>query len=174
MFFSSCKEEPKDLLTEMYNPETVPMINSDSVIMHISDSGIMRYKLVTKTWQFFEQAKDPHWYFPDGFYVEQFDSLFHIEVSVKSDTAWRFTRRNVWRLKGHVFIKNIRNETFSSDELFWDEKDKRIYTNKYIEIDQPGKLMLKGMGLESNQSLTEYKILRPFDSEITVEENTMQ
>jgi LPS export ABC transporter protein LptC len=168
LLFISCGETKKDYVTGVFDPETVPSINSDSVAMLVSDSGLIRYKLVAQSWQFFDEAKEPHWYFPKGFYVEQFDSLFHVEVSVKSDTAWRYTRKSLWKLKGHVFVKNIRNETFASEELYWDEKSQKIYTDKYIEIQQPDKLMLKGMGMESNQSLTSYRIKKPINSNIYI------
>ena len=167
---SACKQEKEDLLTTVFNPETVPMIDSDSVTTLISDSGVIRYKLVANKWQFFEKVKDPYWYFPDGFYVEQFDSLFHVEVSVKADTAWRYTSRQMWKLKGNVFIKNIVNETFASDELFWDEKSRKIYTEKYIEINRPEKILLRGLGLEAEQSLRSYRILKPFDTDLYFEE----
>lgn len=165
MLFSSCKQEKKEVATIVYDPETVPTINEDSVTTLISDSGIIRYKLVAKTWQIFEQSKDPCWFFPDGFYVEQFDSLLHVEASVKSDTAWRYTKRNIWRLKGNVFIRNIRNETFSSQELFWDEKNQKVYSNVYIEINRPERLLLKGMGFEANQNFTQYVIKKPVNSD---------
>lgn len=172
--FSSCKEEKKHLISGVYNPELIPRINSDSVNMLVSDSGIIRYRLVAASWQFFEQTKDPHWYFPKGFYVEQFDSLFHVQVSIKADTAWRYTKQNLWKLKGHVFVKNIKDETFASNELFWDEKEQRIYSAAYIEIKQPDKLMIKGMGFNANQTLTSWQILKPFDSEIYIKDNSLQ
>lgn len=166
ILFSGCKEEKQEVATVPYDPEVIPMIDSDSVTMLVSDSGVIRYKLVAKTWQFFEQAKDPHWYFPKGFYVEQFDSLFHIEVSIKSDTAWHYTKRDLWKLKGHIFVKNIKNETFSTEELYWDMKTKKIYSDAYIEIRQPDQLLLRGMGMEYNQSFTEGRILKPFNTEM--------
>ncbi|NDW10661.1 LPS export ABC transporter periplasmic protein LptC [Dysgonomonas sp. 520] len=168
---SGCKKEKEDLATLIFDSETVPMIDSDSVTTLISDSGLIRYKLVTKTWQFFEKSKDPHWYFPDGFYVEQFDSLFHIEVSIKSDTAWRYTNKQIWKLKGNVFIKNIIDETFSSEELFWDEKKEKIYSDKYIKIVRPNKGLVQGLGFESNQSMTSWRIIKPFDTDLYFDEN---
>ncbi|MBD8389044.1 LPS export ABC transporter periplasmic protein LptC [Dysgonomonas sp. BGC7] len=156
--FASCGQETKSSVNLKFDPETVPTINTDSVTMLISDSGMIRYKVITKTWEIFDQAKDPYSYFPDKVYLEQFDTSFHVVVTVKADTAWNFSRRKLWRLKGNVFVRNILNETFSSDELYWDQQKEKIYSDKFVEINRPEKGMLRGKGgFEANQQMTEYE-----------------
>lgn len=171
IFLSSCGSDNKEYVNAPLNNETMPSMRDDSVTMLISDSGLIKYKVITKTWDFFENAKDPHWYFPEGIYVEQFDTTFHKQTSLKADSAWNFTLRKLWRLKGNVFIENIQNETFSTDELFWDEKQQKFYSDKYIEIKRPEKLMLKGIGFESNMNMTQYRIFKPHDTDIYFEDN---
>ena len=41
--------------------------------------------------------------------------------------------------------------------LFWDEKKGKVYSDKFIQIEQEDKV-IKGYGFESNQDLTEYEI----------------
>lgn len=170
-FLSSCSGDKKEYINAPLDSETMPSMRDDSVTMLISDSGLIKYKLITKVWSFFENSKDPHWHFPEGIYLEQFDSTFHKQTSLKADTAWNFTLRKLWRLKGNVFIENSLDETFSTDELFWDEREQKFYSDKYIEIKRPEKLMLKGFGFQSNMSMTQYKIFRPHDTNIYFEEN---
>lgn len=170
-FLISCNNDKKEYVNAPLDNETMPSMRDDSVTMLISDSGLIKYKVITKSWKFFENAKDPHWYFPEGIYVEQFDTTFHKQTSLKADTAWNFTLRKLWRLKGHVFIENIQDETFSTDELFWDEKQQKFYSDKYIEIKRPEKLMLKGIGFESNMNMTQYRIFKPHDTNIYFEDN---
>ena len=169
-FLISCGSDKKEYVNAPLDNETMPSMRDDSVTMLISDSGLIKYKLITKDWEFFENAKDPHWYFPEGIYVEQFDTSFQKQTSLKADTAWNFTLRKLWRLKGNVFIENIQGETFSTDELFWDEKEQKFYSDKYIEIKRPEKLMLKGIGFESNLNMTQYRIFRPHDTDIYFED----
>ncbi|QIK61030.1 LPS export ABC transporter periplasmic protein LptC [Dysgonomonas sp. HDW5A] len=166
----SCGSDKKEYVNAPLDNETMPSMRDDSVTMLISDSGLIKYKLITKDWEFFENAKDPHWYFPEGIYVEQFDTSFQKQTSLIADTAWNFTLRKLWRLKGNVFIENIQGETFSTDELFWDEKEQKFYSDKYIEIKRPEKLMLKGIGFESNLNMTQYRIFRPHDTDIYFED----
>ena len=170
-FLISCGNDKKEYVNAPLDNETMPSMRDDSVTMLISDSGLIKYKLITKDWEFFENAKDPHWYFPEGIYLEQFDTSFQKQVTIKADTAWHFTLRKLWKLKGNVFIENIQDETFSTDELFWDEKEQKVYSDKYIEINRPEKLMLKGIGFESNLNMTQYRIFRPHDTDIYFDDN---
>ncbi|SHF40422.1 LPS export ABC transporter periplasmic protein LptC [Dysgonomonas macrotermitis] len=171
-FVTSCGNEKQELVDQPLDRETMPAIHDDSVTMFISDSGIIRYKVLTKDWQIFDTSKDPHWYFPKGLYVERFDSTYQTLATLKADTAWNFTQRRLWRLKGHVFIRNTKDETFSTEELFWDERLQKVYSDKYIEINRPEKLMLKGIGFESNMSMTQYRIFKPHDTNVFVNETS--
>lgn len=161
-FFISCGDKNDHLVAIQYDPEFVPSMITDTVTTLISDSGVTRYKLVADVWQVFDKAKDPYWYFPEGIYLERFDSVFNIEATVIADTAWNYTSKKLWKLKGNVHVENMIGEHFDSDELFWDQQNEKVYSDKYIEIKR-GETELKGYGFESNQSMTEYRIFRPHD-----------
>jgi len=171
VFFTACGGEKKDFVDTAYNKDSIPSMVTDSVTELISDSGLIRYKMVTSKWLVFDNARDPYWFFPQKIYIEQFDTLFQIQATLEADTAWNYTQRKLWKLKGNVFIRNRQNETFESQELFWNEKTGRVYSDKYIEINKPGELLLRGRGFDSNQQMTEYRIFRPFSSEIFVKES---
>ncbi|MBK5722929.1 LPS export ABC transporter periplasmic protein LptC [Dysgonomonas sp. Marseille-P4677] len=157
-FFASCKDETKSSVNFTYDKETVPTMSTDSMNALISDSGVISYRLVAKTCDVFDQAKDPYWLYPQGIYFEKFDSVFNVVFTVKADTAWNFTARKLWKLKGHVFVKNIVGETFTSDELFWNHQQQKIYSDKFVKIDRPDKGILQGKGgFVANQQMTEYE-----------------
>ncbi|WP_418895423.1 LPS export ABC transporter periplasmic protein LptC [Limibacterium fermenti] len=170
IWVTSCKKKDENLMAFEYDPEQVPSMTTDTVTTLISDSGVTRYKVIAAVWQVFDKAKEPYWFFPEGIYLEQFDSTFNIEATVKADTAWNYTSQNLWRLKGNVHVENIKGERFDSDELFWDQRKERVYSDKYIEITQ-GLRKVKAYGFESNQEMTEYRIFRPFDGIIPVQED---
>lgn len=171
-FLSACSNKDKDAVDFVYDPEVIPDMSTDSVTMLVSDSGLIRYKMIGKTWLAFDQAKDPHSLFPDGFYLEQYDSLFNIVMKVKADSVWYYTSRKFCRLYGNVFIENQLGETFASEELFWDQREKKIYSNKHVVINRPEKSVLRVLaGFESNEQMTAYRFLKARDSEFYVKEN---
>ena len=169
-FYTACGNTEAETIDLQFDPETMPSMNTDSVTTLISDSGITRYKLVADNWQVFDKAAEPFWYFPEGIYLERFDSLFQVEAKILADSAWNYTEKRLWRLKGNVDIRNMEGEKFLSDELFWDQKEQKVYSDKYIEIKR-GDTELKGYGFESNQAMTEYRIFRPHDGKIPFKED---
>lgn len=156
----SCQKEKQEYVNKKYNPEFIPTIDTDSVTMKISDSGRVKYKVVTKRMQTFDKAKDPHWFFPKGLYLEQYDSAYHVSSTVQADTVWNFTKRNLWKLKGNVVIKNSKGAVFKTQELYWDQTLKKIYTDKFIHIVTPDR-DLKGYGMDASQDLSQYQIRKP-------------
>lgn len=168
----SCNKKEEDSVAIEFDPEVIPSMVTDSVVTLISDSGITRYKLVADTWHIFDKAKEPYWYFPEGLYLERFDENLDIEATIIADSAWNFTNKSLWRLKGNVEITNMDGDEFRSDELFWNQAEEKVYSDKYIEIKQKN-TELKGYGFESNQEMTVFEIFRPHDGKYPFEEKPL-
>ncbi len=158
----SCKDKNENLVAFKYDPEVIPTMVTESFTTLISDSGITRYKLIADKWMVFDKAKEPFQYFPSGIYLERFTPDFEIEAIVKADTAWYYTEKELWRLVSNVHVENMQGEEFESEELYWDGKNDRVYSDSFIQIKR-GDTRLKGYGFESNESMTNYRIFRPHD-----------
>ena len=120
---------------------------------------IMGVRPVLKMYSIFWKmhARAYYWAFEKGVYLEKFDTLFHIDASIKADTAYYYEKKKLWELKGNVQILSQRGDKFQTELLFWDEKKEKVYSDKYIQIEQEDKI-IRGYGFESNQDLTEYEI----------------
>ena len=105
----------------------------------------------------YDKKNPPYWAFEKGVYLEKFDSLFHIDASIKADTAYYYEKKKLWELRSNVHIRSQRGDKFDTDLLFWDEKQERVYSDKFIRIEQEDKI-ITGYGFESNQQMTEYQI----------------
>ncbi|WP_255412461.1 LPS export ABC transporter periplasmic protein LptC [Dysgonomonas sp. Marseille-P4361] len=152
---ASCKDNSKSVVDYEYDKETMPIINTDSVSTLISDSGIIKYKVLAKTWEMYDRAKDDYWYFPDGIYLEQFDTLFNIVVSVKADTAWNFSDKKLWKLTGNVFIENHQTkDTYSSPEFYWDQQKRMVYSDSVVTINSPEGGLINASKFSSDERLT--------------------
>ena len=156
-FTVSCSKETKDVVNATYDPEKSYTMKATQVNTLISDSGITRYRIEAAEWIVFGKAKEPYWYFPEGIYVEKFDTLFHSEASIKADTAYYFDKKGLWHLIGNVEVESLQGERVDTSELFWDQKKEKVYSEKYIRIQQEEQI-ITGVGFESNQNMTRYKI----------------
>lgn len=156
-FTVSCSKETKDVVNATYDPEKSYTMKATQVNTLISDSGITRYRIEAAEWIVFGKAKEPYWYFPEGIYVEKFDTLFNIEASLKADTAYNYEKKGLWKLIGNVRVENLEGKKFETSLLFWDQKEEKVYSDKYIRIQEEDKI-ITGVGFESNQNMTQYKI----------------
>ena len=157
VLFPGCSKSGKNLAAAVEERDSLSSMTSLGVTTLISDSGITRYKIITEEWCIFDKKDPPYWAFEKGVYLEKFDTLLHIDASIKADTAYYYDRNKLWELKGNVQIRSQRGDKFETSQMFWDEKNKTVYSDKYIKIEQEDKT-LTGYGFESNQELTEYVI----------------
>ena len=173
----ACSSEKKEIVDVAFDPEKTYTMKATEVNSLVSDSGLTRYRLNAKEWLVFDKAKDPYWYFPEGIYVEKFVALFQTEASIKADTAFYFSKRELWRLVGNVKVESLQGEKFDTSELFWNQKEGKVYSDKYIRIEQEDKI-ITGVGFESNQEMTQYKIFNSKGtfpvSESKASENTVE
>ena len=140
-----------------FDPENTYTLRTTDVSSLISDSGITRYRMNAKEWLVFGKAREPYSYFPQGVYVEKFDSLFNVEASVKADTAYYWDKKGLYKLIGHVSILSQEGKKLDTSILYFDQKEDQIYTDEYFELEEGDKI-ITGIGFKSNQNMTKYKI----------------
>ena len=155
----SCSKQKKETVVVRFDAETSYTMRATDVSSLVSDSGITRYRFKTKEWQIFSKAKEPFWKFPQGAYVEKFDSLFQTQASVVADTAYYWDSKGLWKLIGNVEVNNIEGDKFNSELLYWDQKNEKVYSDTLIRIEQEDKIIM-GVGFESNSDMTKYKIFK--------------
>ena len=139
------------------NRDSIPVMVTRDVSTYISDSGVVRYKIITEEWQVFDRLDPSRWSFEKGIYLEKFDNELTIEAVITADTAYYYDKQELWELRGNVHIENEQDEQFDTQHLFWDQKAKQVYSNQYIHIRQQ-KRIITGIGFTSNQDFTSYTI----------------
>lgn len=160
LFFPSCGGKNKKLAEAIDEKDSLPDMRSTGITSFVSDSGMIRYKIVTEEWLIFSKKNPPYWAFEKGLYLEKFDTLFRVDASIKADTAYYHEKKEIWELRGNVHIQNQTGDKFDTELLFWDQAKEKIYSDRFIRIEQEDKI-LTGYGFESNQQMTEYEIMNP-------------
>ncbi len=160
ILFSACSGNHKKLGAAITERDSLPIMDTRGVTTLISDSGITRYRINTEEWQIYDRKSPSYWAFQKGIYLEKFDSVFNVEASIKADTAYYYDKKKLWELLGHVVIKNLKGETFNTEQLYWDQNRQKVYSDRFIRIEQPDKI-ITGRGFESNQQMTIYTIRKP-------------
>ncbi len=158
---SACVHHDKKQVTDaVENRAAMPVLDARDVITLISDSGITRYRILADSWQIYDKATPPYWEFPAGIYLENFNQDLSIGAYLEADYAYYDESTQIWRLDGNVRSLNQVGEKFETPQLFWSQKDERIYSDSMITITRETSI-IQGIGFESNQEMTKYTIRKP-------------
>lgn len=161
LFLVACNNKKSELAVARENIDSMPSLYTRDVNTLISDSGVTRYRIEAPAWYMYENEdmESPYWYFPEGIYVEQFDTAYNAETLIKGDTAIYYKKEQIWRLDKNVHIENIEGRQFDTQQLYWNQKLRRIYSDSAIRI-TTGEEVIEGIGFESNEQITKYTIQR--------------
>lgn len=155
--FSACSGKKQPVTDAITNRDSVPVMTTREVSTYVSDSGVVRYKIVTDEWKVYDRLDPSRWTFEKGIYLEKFDNNLMVEATIIADTGYYYDQQELWELRGDVHIENLQDEQFDTQLLFWNQKTRKVYSDQYIRIRQQ-KRIITGIGFTSNQEFTDYTI----------------
>jgi len=123
----------------------------------ISDSGVIKYRIVTERWEVNTVRQPPRWEFMKGIFFEQFDEQFHVQAYIQADSAWYFDQQRLWKLRGRVSIRNVDGLIYKSEELYWDGTTHEFYSNVFSRLITPERTM-EGTYFRSDEAMTRYTV----------------
>lgn len=157
---SACADDKRETISLSADPESFPTMRTINVSTLISDSGYTRYHITTPLWLMFEEAKEPHWNFPDGMFIVQFDDSMQETGTFTADTATYYSAKKLWRFDRNVRMRNIDGDRFLTQQLFWDQNSRKVYSDSFIHIERADRI-IEGYGFISNETMTSYTIKNP-------------
>lgn len=176
LLFTACEEQKVHTAPAINDRDSVSMMTSYGVNTLISDSGVIKYKIVTERWDVNTIKQPPRWTFERGIFLEQFDQKFHVEGYITADTAWYYEQQKLWELRGRVHIRNVNGLIFDSEELFWDGQKHEFYSHKFSKVVTPERT-LQGTYFRSDEHMAHYEVTNSvgsFQSEDISGENNQQ
>ena len=155
--FMSCEEEIEHIAPAINPRDSVSMMVSYGVNTLISDSGVIKYRIVSEQWEVNQARQPSRWIFEKGLFLEQFDLGMHVQSYIQCDTAYYYDLKKLWELRGRVSILTKKGLRFNSEELFWDERSHEIYSNKFSHLVTADK-ELQGNRFRSDERMTKYSV----------------
>jgi LPS export ABC transporter protein LptC len=155
-FLTSCKEP----LPEISDQEAVDMVGKE-LLRHIkliyTDTGrlVLRVEAPLMVRQFVKgQNKDE---FPNGMKAV-FYSNGLVSNILTSRYAVRVPDEGKTYLSQDVVLDNPRGEKLETSELIWDERARRVHTDKFVRLSRKDEV-IHAYGFESDQNFTEGVLL---------------
>lgn len=154
---AACNNPKEHTAPAIYARDSVAMLTTYGVNTLISDSGVMKYRIIAERWEVNENVNPPRWIFNRGLFLEQFDEKFHIQAHIQSDTAFYFTEKKLWHLIGNVTVITTDGLTYDSQELYWDQNNHELYSTKFSHLVTPIREM-QGSYFRSDERMTHYLV----------------
>ncbi len=153
----ACEQPREHTAPAIHERDSVSMMTTYGVNTLISDSGVIKYRIVTERWDVNTIKVPSRWTFERGIFLEQFDEKFHIEGYIFADTAWYYDQLKLWELRGRVRIRNVNGLVFRSEELFWDGMKHEFYSHKFSRVVTPER-ELEGTYFRSDEHMRHYEV----------------
>ena len=123
----------------------------------ISDSGVIKYRIVAERWEVNTVRNPSRWIFEKGLFFEQFDEKFHVQSYIQCDTAYYYDQKRLWELRSRVSILTKDGLRFTSQQLFWDETNHELYSHVHSKLVTPERT-LEGSYFRSDERMTKYYV----------------
>lgn len=157
VFFVSCQEQKEHTASAIHDRDSVSMMTSYGVNTLISDSGVIKYRIVSERWEVNTVRHPSRWIFEKGIFFEQFDEKFHVQAYVQCDTAYYYDQRRLWELRSRVSVLTKDGLRFTSEQLFWDAGVHEFYSFVPSKLVTPDRV-LEGTYFRSDETMTKYYV----------------
>lgn len=152
---ASCEGQKEHTAPAVHDRDSASMMISYGVNTLISDSGVIKYRIVTERWKVNTVRNPSRWIFEKGLFFEQFDEKFHVQSYIQCDTAYYYDQKKLWELRSRVSILTKDGLRFTSQQLFWDQASHELYSNVPSRLVTPDRT-LEGTYFRSDERMTRY------------------
>lgn len=122
------------------------------------DSGVVSLRFKAPIIEKYEQIDSPYVVAKKGFYLEYFDKKKpETPGKIWANSAIFYEKKNFYEAKGNVRILTNDGTLFSSQTIFWDKENKKMYTQDTVYVvDNKGNILVGGNGMEAKDDFSEY------------------
>jgi LPS export ABC transporter protein LptC len=156
--FCSCEND--DTAIEEWTRRVVLIEEAQNVETFFSQNGVLKAKLKAPV-MVRAQGDTITTEFPKTLHVDFYDTLAKRESWLDARYGKYFENLNKVLLRDSVIVINIKGDTLSTSELWWDQNTKQFYTDKQVRIATTSKNIYGGKGMEASQDLTDVTIKEP-------------
>ncbi|UOE48598.1 LPS export ABC transporter periplasmic protein LptC [Mucilaginibacter sp. SMC90] len=152
-FISSCENDLKKVRELSANEVDTVAQRSTGLDLIMSDSTKVEIHL-TAPLMIEYQIKKPYKIMPKGVKIDYYDrATGQFAGDIIADTGINREQEKLIEFHGNVVATNAKGETFKSNELFWDQVTKRVYSNKPVQATLSGGNVMNGDTFESDDKL---------------------
>lgn len=163
----ACKNEIEDVNTLVSKFDTQVETAREVEILY-SDSAQVRVRITGPTMLQYLDRREPKQEFPDGVSVSFFGPEGAVTSQLDARYGVRLENKNEVIVRDSVVWQSVEGEKIETEELIWDERSRKIFTNKFVVITRPDEIIY-GHGFEADQDFT-YSRINAIEGRLKVNE----
>ncbi len=158
LFIASCENDLNKVKEIASDEKAIVVDETKGVDLIMSDSAKVELHLTAPLSLDYE-AKPPYTIMPKGVKVVLYDKQTQQEQgTITADTGIRHGDGKIIEFRKNVVGINAKGETFKSDELFWDQGTKKIYSHKPVQVVMSDGSVMNGDSFESDDNFLNKKL----------------
>ncbi|MGZ3753792.1 MAG: LPS export ABC transporter periplasmic protein LptC [Mucilaginibacter sp.] len=161
LFISSCENDLNKIKEISAKQSEDPVQQTTGVDIIYSDSAKVKLRMLAPLLLQLEDPKKPEKDYdlmPKGIKIIFYDGATLKETgSIMADTGINHSKAKIIEFHKNVIAKNAQGDTFRSDELYWDQGKKIIYSNKPVIVNMAAGDIITGKTFTSDDKLTNPK-----------------
>ena len=164
----------KESVAEEPNDEALMTEYSEHLTMTNTENGRKSYVFTAPLGEGYSLAKEPYQEFRKGVDIVTYqkDSTGAVDATLTANYAIHYGNRKLWEAKGNVRGSNADGNQLETEQLFWNQKSKRVYSNVDSKITQKGDVIYAD-GFESNERFDDF-VMRKVKGKVTVDTTPKQ
>lgn len=143
--------------------ETMMTEYSENLSVVMSQNGRRSYHFKAPLVEGYSLAREPYREFRKGVEMTTYkdDSLSTVDAVLTANYAIYYENRELWEAKGNVVVEKSDGKTLYTQQLFWNARTKKIYSNVDSKIVQnDGRDVFIGEGFESDEEFKDWRFRR--------------
>ena len=154
--FFSCKNDLEEI-DRVINREMIAVETAKEVEMLYSDSAMIKVRVEGPVMLRHLDKENPRQEFTDGVKVVFFTYGQKIESTLTAKYALRLEKKNKIIVRDSVVWESNKGEKLETEELIWEERREKVYTNRFVTITKPDEIIY-GYGFEAKQDFSTWTI----------------
>lgn len=153
---ASCRNE-LEAIERVLGPEAAAVETIRDFELLYSDSAIVRVRVTGPLLLRHLSEEEPRQEFPEGLLVEFLDPYQQPASYLTARYAVRLEDKNTVVARDSVVWESVQGERLETEELTWDEKSQKIFTNKFVTV-RRNREIIWGYGFEADQDFSRSRI----------------
>lgn len=161
VFASGCKKNTIEQINALPETSNLPSSSMTGVNFVYTEQSQLVMKIEAPEVDNYAMADEPYMEFKEGLEVWFYDSTETLQSHISANYAIYQQNEELWIARNNVVVINTqKQDTLSTEELYWDQAKGNIYTEKYVRIVNDDGI-IHGKGLTAKQDLSNYRIKNP-------------